>query len=76
MVLNPSTTQITGGGEEPTQMDVTGAQVVDISIRADGTVIWINIDNVCKLRVCRIKKLIVEDNRPDGGDMTGGSRDT
>lgn len=56
------------------QMDITGANIVDVQIRADGTVIWVNVDGVCKLRICRIEKLTVEDNRPEG-DMIGSPRD-
>ena len=72
--------EFVGGDDEGSdigaQMDITGASDVSIQVRADGKVIWVNVDGVCKLRVCRIDRLVVEDNRPEGGDITGDARDT
>ena len=45
------------------QVDVTGADVVEISIREDGKVVWINVDGMCACRVCRIKEIIIDDRR-------------
>lgn len=45
-------------------LDVTGASAVEVQIRQDGKVLWVNVDGFCALRVCRIDNLTVEDNRP------------
>lgn len=39
------------------QLDITGAEDVEIITRDDKKVIWVNVEGVCKLRICRIKKL-------------------
>jgi hypothetical protein len=44
-------------------IDITAPDVVEVSIREDGTVIWINVDGICKLRVCQIPNLVVDDRR-------------
>ncbi len=46
-----------------TNLDITGADVVEILIRDDSTVIWVNTLFGCKLRICQIKRLIVTDLR-------------
>jgi hypothetical protein len=35
-------------------LDITGANFVHIQIREDGKVIWVNVDDSCRLRICRI----------------------
>lgn len=45
------------------QIDITGPDIVEISIREDGKVIWINVDGICACRVCRIKELVIDDRR-------------
>lgn len=42
-------------------LDLTAPARVEIDIRADRKVVWINIDGVCRLRACRIGELIVTD---------------
>ena len=42
--------------------DITGAEVVQISIRKDKKVIWVNTENGCVLRICQIKKLEITDS--------------
>ena len=44
-------------------LDITEPQSVEIQIRNDGKVIWINIDGACVFRACRIKELSVIDER-------------
>jgi hypothetical protein len=48
-------------------VDITGAEVVEVLIRNDGSVVWVNIDGICILRVCRVKKLELNDLRPQHG---------
>ena len=44
-------------------LDITGIDDVQIDIRHDGKVIWIN-GPTCRLRICSIRgKIIVKDNR-------------
>ena len=45
-------------------IDITAPKYpVEIAIRHDGKVLWINVDGKCVLRVCQIKALILYDNR-------------
>lgn len=37
-------------------LDITGAELVDVSWQ-DG-VLWVNVNGICVLRVCRIRKLV------------------
>jgi hypothetical protein len=43
--------------------DVTGAKLIEISIRDDSKVIWVNDAAKCVLRICRIEKLVLDDRR-------------
>lgn len=36
---------------------------VEVRIRSDGKVLWVNVDGVCRLRVCMIDRLDIEDER-------------
>lgn len=47
----------------PETVDVTAPRDVEIRIREDGRVIWINIDGLCRLRACQISKLTLCDDR-------------
>lgn len=49
--------------ELPEALDITGAEIVQIQIRDDGAVVWVNIDGLLRLRVCQVKKVVVEDSR-------------
>ena len=49
---------------KPLEMiDITGAEYVEILIKSDGSVIWINTDTHCVLRICQIKELRLIDQR-------------
>lgn len=40
------------------QIDITKPDHgVEIKIKSDGKVLWVNVDGVCRLRVCMIEKL-------------------
>lgn len=43
--------------------DITGAQEVEVSIRSDSKVLWINVDGTCQLRICNIDNLTLDDHR-------------
>jgi len=54
-----------------TQMlDITAPQVVEVSIRDDGKVLWINVDGICRLRAYQITTLIVEDKRNEENEVS------
>jgi hypothetical protein len=39
-------------------------EVVEITVKNNGTVVWINVDGVCLLRICQIKcPISIEDFR-------------
>ena len=45
-------------------VDITGAKDIEITIRADGKVVWINTIDRCIVRICRISEtIIIVDNR-------------
>jgi len=44
-------------------MDITAPEVVEIKIRWDGKVVWVNVDGICRFRACQIETVIVEDDR-------------
>lgn len=46
--------------QNPEFLDVFGADHVEIRVSHDRTVLWINVDGICRLRVCRIRALTVE----------------
>lgn len=45
------------------EIDITGANLVEILIREDGHVVWVNVDGKCLLRVCRIVNVKLNDMR-------------
>ncbi len=44
-------------------VDVTAPKIVQIQIRNDGKVVWINVDGLCVLRCCQIGEIHIEDER-------------
>jgi hypothetical protein len=44
-------------------VDVTAPTLVEIEVRADGTVVWVHVNGITALRACRIGKLVVTDHR-------------
>lgn len=50
-------------------IDITAPEVVEILIKHDSKVIWINIDGVCMLRACRIKYLEINDETNDATEL-------
>jgi hypothetical protein len=46
------------------QLDITKPDIgVEIQIKDDSKVIWVNVDGICVLRICQISNLIVNDER-------------
>lgn len=52
-----------GGTNTHEFIDITGSDNVEVAIRDDGSVLWVNVDGVCVLRVCKIKSITIRDNR-------------
>lgn len=47
-------------------LDITAPEIaVEVEIRGDGKVLWVNIDGECALRVCQIPELTIIDHRDD-----------
>jgi hypothetical protein len=53
--LNPTPDQLMYAA-----VDITAPRNVEIKVREDGSVIWVNVDGVCVLRVCQIPHLQVD----------------
>ncbi len=53
--------------------DITEPEYLEILIKEDGKVVWINIDGICAFRACRIKKLILNDERNNESTNTNTS---
>lgn len=49
--------------ERKTMNDITAPKLVEVRIRADEKVLWVNVDGECVLRCCRIENLVMEDER-------------
>jgi hypothetical protein len=49
--------------EPPAAVDITAPDCVEIRIKDDGKVVWINTENGCQFRACQIKHLEVIDER-------------
>jgi hypothetical protein len=45
------------------QLDITGADSVEILTDRARGVIWVNVEGICMLRICRIEDLTVKDVR-------------
>lgn len=41
-------------------VDVTGAKHVEVQIDAGRNVLWVNVNGVCLLRICRIEEFSVK----------------
>lgn len=42
-------------------IDIVAPQHVEIKIRADGQVVWINVNGICAFRAGNIKELVIHD---------------
>lgn len=49
--------------------DITAPKAgVEVEVREDRNVIWIHVDGITVLRICRIPQLIITDNSEKKGD--------
>lgn len=46
--------------KEQEMVDITAPEIVHISMRDNGSVVWVNVNNRCVLRCCQIKNLQIE----------------
>jgi len=44
-------------------LDIIGSKCVQVEIRDDGKVLWVNNETGCVLRICQIKHMEIIDNR-------------
>jgi hypothetical protein len=52
-------------------LDIPAPEVIQIQIASDGKTVWINTENGCIFRACRIKELNLQDDRfPKGEEET------
>jgi hypothetical protein len=56
--------------ELPATVDITAPECVEIIIKNDGKVVWINTENGCQFRACQIKVLEVKDERKVEDEQT------
>ena len=54
-LLSPSFDEILAS-----QLDITAPKHVEISLSEDRSVLWVNVDGICALRICRIPELTVD----------------
>lgn len=54
---------------ELTLLDLDGENTATVEIEVDraGKKVWVNIDGVCRLRCCRAKVVVVQDDRKTQG---------
>lgn len=55
-------------GEEHLK-DITAPEMLQIVIREDSKVVWINTERCCVFRACQIKKLVIDDRRESLDDI-------
>lgn len=44
------------GGVGP-QLDITAPRLVEVVVRQDHKSLWVNVDGVCRLRICQIDNI-------------------
>ena len=40
--------------------DITAPDIVEVKLREDKKVLWVNVYGICVLRICRIKDLMLD----------------
>lgn len=45
--------------------DITNPHYVEVKIRCDGRVVWVNVNGICRLRCCMIENLELIDERDE-----------
>ena len=48
--------------------DIRAPQSVQVTIRADGKVLWVDVDGACRLRCCKIGRFEIDDLREEAND--------
>jgi hypothetical protein len=55
--------------EKPDMVDITGPKLVEVQVRLDQKVVWVNVDGKCALRCCKVWHVVLPDNAEwDGTD--------
>jgi hypothetical protein len=47
-------------------LDINGPEQVEVLLRADHKVLWVNIEGICRLRVCNIQNFEFRDEKYPG----------
>lgn len=47
--------------DTPNMIDITGPEHVEIALNEAHEIIWVNVDGICRLRICKVKHLVIED---------------
>jgi hypothetical protein len=53
-------------------LDITAPKIVEVTVRDDGKVLWVNTEEGCVLRICQIPKLIVQPGSSYPFEWEGG----
>lgn len=55
--------------DKPDMLDITAPKVVEVQVRFDQKVVWVNVDGKCALRCCQVGHVVMPDNTDcDGTD--------
>lgn len=46
-----------------TMIDISSPKTVEIRVSHDGKTLWVNVDEICVLRITRVPIMVVEDER-------------
>jgi hypothetical protein len=57
-------------------LDITAPTLVEVQVRRDGRVLWVNVDGACKLRICQIGELVLVDERVEDSSATNKEKVT
>lgn len=61
--MNKGTTYFTNEPVIGPQIDVVSPEIVQVEVRRDGEVVWVNVDGVCRLRISTPKQVTIIDPR-------------
>ncbi len=43
--------------------DITAPGIVEVELSPDRTVLWVNVNGICLLRMCRIDEIIITERK-------------
>lgn len=63
--MKTTISNIQASATDATQLDVTAPDAVEVMIRQDGRVVWVNVNGVCMFRACQIGIFQLTDERKE-----------